>query len=288
MKKILRIFLRMIAILIGIILITWVIAAQFIFQFRTPDRAARKQFSDNDIKIDFSTYTIEGRNIHYAKTGNDTLPTLFFIHGSPGAWDVFEGYLANKQLLEKFRMISVDRPGFGYSDFGRSENLATQSTMISPLFHQLDNGKSRYLVGHSSGGPLIIKLAADNPGMFSALVVLAGSVDPALEEKESWRVPLMYFPLKYMVPGAMRPSNKELWYLKTDLVKLKEDLPKINIPVYIVHGDKDNMVPVGNADYLKKMLVNSPHVELNILRGANHFIPWMHDEEIKEVLLRLR
>ena len=54
----------------------------------------------------------------------------------------------------------------------------------------------------------------------------------------------MYFPLEYIVPGAMRPSNRELWYLKTDLVKLKEDFPKINIPVYIVHGDKDNMVPL--------------------------------------------
>jgi hypothetical protein len=74
----------MVAILIGIILITWIIAAiHFSIQDARP--CSRKQFSDNDIKINFSTYTIEGRNIHYAKTGNDTLPTIYFLHGSPGA-----------------------------------------------------------------------------------------------------------------------------------------------------------------------------------------------------------
>ena len=288
MKKILRIFLRMTAILIGVILITWIIAAQFIFQFRTPDQTAEKQFNDHGIKVDFSTYTIEGRNIYYAKTGNDSLPTLYFVHGSPGSWNAFEGFLADDQLLKKFRMVSVDRPGFGYSDYGRSENLATQSTMISPLFHQLDNRKPRFLVGHSLGGPLIIKMSADNPGMFNALVILSGSVDPALEEKERWRVPLMYFPFEWLVPGAMRPSNRELWYLKTDLVELQNDFPKVNIPVYIVHGDQDNMVPFANAEYTRRKLVNSPSAQIITLKGANHFIPWMRHDEIRDLLLKLK
>lgn len=287
MKKIIRIFLQIMGILITLILLAWILFAQVAFKFRTPDKDAIMAFRKNQVQLSFHDLEIEGHNIHYAQTGNDTLPTLIFIHGSPGSWDAFEAYLQDEELLKKFRMVSIDRPGFGFSDFGRSENLGTQSNLISPCFRQLANGKPLYLVGHSLGGPLIIKLSADNPGRFSGLVILAGSVDPLLEEKESWRVPLMHFPLEYLAPGAMRPSNKELWWLKKDLVDLKKDFAKIDCPVIIVHGDQDNLVPVANSDYARKMLIHSPSVQLRILPGANHFIPWTRFEEIKEMLLKL-
>jgi len=117
--------------------------------------------------------------------------------------------------------------------------------------------------------------------------LLAGSVDPAEEKPEKWRPILYRTPLKFLVPGAMRPSNEELWYLKNDLLLLKKDLSKIDCPVYIIHGDKDNLVPVGNAAYAKEMLVNAKKVETKILPGASHFIPWQHYDEIKEVLMGL-
>jgi pimeloyl-ACP methyl ester carboxylesterase len=46
-------------------------------------------------------------------------------------------------------------------------------------------------------------------------------------------------------------------------------------------------VPVGNVEYAKKKLVNSSSVEIKILPGARHFIPWEQYEDIKEVLLKL-
>ena len=64
-------------------------------------------------------------------------------------------------------MVSVDRPGFGYSDFGQAQHLDMQSIWISPLFYLLANHKPMFLAGHSLGGPMVIKLAADNPEIFS-------------------------------------------------------------------------------------------------------------------------
>ena len=64
-------------------------------------------------------------------------------------------------------MVSVDRPGFGYSDFGQAQHLDIQSLWISPVFTELANHKPMFLAGHSLGGPLVIKLGADNPGLFS-------------------------------------------------------------------------------------------------------------------------
>jgi len=256
-------------------------------QFRISDNDAKKKFSDAGVALYTETVTVDGFNMHYVKTGNDSFPTLFFVHGSPGSWEAFSRYLEDKDLLAKYRMISVDRPGFGDSEFGNAKNLNDQSRLISPLLSLTKNSKPVYIIGHSLGGPMAIRLAADNPQFFSGIVLLAGSVDPAEEKPEKWRPILYRTPLKFLVPGAMRPSNEELWYLKNDLLLLKKDFSKIDCPVYIIHGDKDNLVPVGNAAYAKEMLVNAKKVETKILPGASHFIPWQHYDEIKEVLMGL-
>jgi len=274
-------------IILGIILAVWVILAQSCMQFRISDNDAKKKFSDAGVALYTETVTVDGFNMHYVKTGNDSFPTLFFVHGSPGSWEAFSRYLEDKDLLAKYRMISVDRPGFGDSEFGNAKNLNDQSRLISPLLSLTKNSKPVYIIGHSLGGPMAIRLAADNPQFFSGIVLLAGSVDPAEEKPEKWRPILYRTPLKFLVPGAMRPSNEELWYLKNDLLLLKKDFSKIDCPVYIIHGDKDNLVPVGNAAYAKEMLVNAKKVETKILPGASHFIPWQHYDEIKEVLMGL-
>jgi pimeloyl-ACP methyl ester carboxylesterase len=269
------------------ILLFWLIVAQSCMSFRVSDEDAKKSFAKENIALQFATITVDGRHIHYAITGSDTLPTIFFIHGTPGSWDAFSIYLKDKSLLKKFRLVSIDRPGFGHSDYGKPEHLARQSQLISPVFQLLNNHKQMFIAGHSLGGPMVIKLAADNPGIFSGAVILAGSIDPEEENPEKWRPFLYKTPLNYFVPGAMRPSNEELWYLKTDLVDLKKDFSKITCPVYFIHGESDTWVPPGNVAYGKKMLVNSVHIEETIIPGANHFIPWSKFDLIKTILLKL-
>lgn len=265
----------------------WIVVAPGCMSFRKSDTEMKKDFADHGVTLTTFTERIDGRSMHYAKTGADTLPTIYFIHGTPGSWDAFAGYLRDRELIQHYRLISIDRPGFGYSDYGDAVHLQRQSELISPLFYKLDNGKPNYIVGHSLGGPMIIKLAADNPKVFAALVMLAGSVDPAEEKPERWRPWLFKTPLNWFVPGAMRPSNEELWYLKKDLVDLVPDFNKISAPVFILHGDKDELVPVGNVEYAKKMLAKSTNISVTIFPEENHFIPWTRYREIKELLLHL-
>jgi pimeloyl-ACP methyl ester carboxylesterase len=271
----------------GLILISWLLFAQSCMSFRKSDADEKIEFAKNHVSLNTTIINVQGRHIHYAFTGNDTLPTIFFIHGSPGSWDAFAAYMEDSILLKKFRMVSIDRPGFGYSDYGIAQHLDVQSTWISPVFYRHNNHKPMFLAGHSLGGPMVIKLAADNPGIFSGIVVISGSIDPSEEKPEKWRPLLFKSPLNYFVPGAMRPSNEELWYLKKDLVPLKDDFPKINCPVYFIHGALDTWVPPANVQYGKGLLVNSPKVEETLIPGANHFIPWTKFTEIRDVLLKL-
>jgi len=271
----------------GTILFTWLLFAQGCMQFRKNDEEQIKEFAR--FHVGLKTATIESGNthIHYAMTGSDELPTLYFLHGSPGSWDAFAAYMMDSQLLRKFRMVSIDRPGFGYSDFGKAKHINSQSAVISPLFSLLDNHQPAFIAGHSLGGPMVIKLVADNPGRFSALVVISGSIDPALEKPEKWRGWLRLPLLNLFLPGAFRPSNEEIWYLKTDLYPLQNDFSKISCPVYFIHGMEDTWVPPGNVGYGKKMLVHSSSIKETMIPGANHFIPWTKYEEIRQVLLKL-
>lgn len=274
-------------VILVIVFISWAILAQSCMQFRISDTEAVSRFKKDHVALVTETVHVDGYPIHYVRTGSDSLPTLFFVHGSPGSWSAFEQYLKDSDLLREYRMIAIDRPGFGYSNFGEARDLQTQSDLMSPVIAQLRNGQPMYVIGHSLGGPVAVKLEADNPSTFSGMVLLAGSVDPREEKPEKWRPWLIKTPLELLVPGAMAPSNRELWYLKKDLVTLREDFPKVTCPVWIVHGDKDSFVPVGNAAYAQKLLVNAASVDVIILKGANHFIPWNRYSDIKKVLLAL-
>lgn len=271
---------------ITIFIAAWLIFAQSCVKMRISDSKANEAFKAAGVRLQLHTVTTNGFALHYAQTGSDTLPTLFFVHGSPGSWDAFKTYLQDTDLLKKFRMVSIDRPGFGYSEFGNAKNLQEQSTIISPLLQQLSNGHPIYVVGHSLGGPLAVKLVADNPNTFSGIVLLAAALDPALEPKEKWRGFLLHSSLQLILPGAFKPSNEELWYLKTDLKPLANQFANITCPVWIIHGDKDSFVPVANVNYATNKLTHAQFVKTTILKNAPHFIPWAPwYKDVKKVLL---
>lgn len=260
---------------------------QCTMKFRTNDTVARADFEKRGVVLSLHTYRVDGYDMHYAQVGNDSLPTLFFVHGSPGSWDAFEKYMQDTALLQKFRMVSIDRPGFGFSSFGKARNLEAQSRLIGPLLGIIQNGKPVFAVGHSLGGPMVLRLCIDYPQSFAGLVLLAASVSPQLEKPEKWRPVLFKTPLNYLVPGAMRPANEELWYLKTDLRKMEPELRQIIVPIWILHGDKDPLVPVENVKFIQQQCSNAKPMRTTIIPGANHFIPWQHFQEIRAVLLSL-
>ncbi|MFV8369172.1 alpha/beta fold hydrolase [Flavobacterium sp. LB2R40] len=243
--------------------------------------ASRTAFQDKTISFD-------GYKIHYVETGNIQNPTLFFVHGSPGSWNAFKEYLKDTLLLQKYRMIAIDRPGFGYSDFGNAQNLKVQSERISEFILKMANNKPVILVGHSIGGPVVAKLAVDHPSWYSRLVILAGALDPKAEKPEKWRTVIKVPPLRYLIPGALRPSNDELWWLKHDLINLESDLKKITCDVTIIHGTKDALVPYSNVAFMKKKFVNAKSMDTITIKKANHFIPWSHYEIVRNALLNLK
>jgi pimeloyl-ACP methyl ester carboxylesterase len=270
------------------ILFIWIFLSQcLIMRNRLSDKKAASIFESKNIPLSIRDTVITGRHIHYAVSGDDSLPTLVFIHGSPGSWMNYMKFMWDTAMRKKFRIVCIDRPGFGYSDFGKALHLQKQCELILPVLRSLKTAKPMYLCGHSLGGPVVVQLAASAPDLFTTIVIVAGAIDASQEKNETWRHIMEVKPLYWTLPGAFGPSNTELLYLKKDLIPLQEEFKKITCNVHFVHGDKDTWVPIENIAYGKKMMTHAQSITADTIAGADHQIPWKNKQALTNILLKL-
>lgn len=258
------------------------------FSFRMSPKEVNKYFKEKAIAPDIQNYKVDGRNINYAQIGDTNLPTVFFFHGAPGSWSAFIDFMADTSITNHFRIISVDRPGYGYSDFGNSvTSLETESKLMEPLLDLRNKNQPTILIGHSLGGPVVARLAMDYPQIVDHIVMVAPSIDPTLEPDEDWfRYPLKTPFLRWVLPISFRVTNDEIYHLEDELNDMLPLWKNITIPVTVIQGGKDSLVPAGNADFAKKMLTNSQKVDIVLIEDMNHFVPWSHPHLIKEAIFK--
>jgi pimeloyl-ACP methyl ester carboxylesterase len=270
------------------LLALWLLLARcFIAKNRWSDAKAQKVFTAKNVPLQIKDTVVQNRHLHYAISGPDHLPTLVFVHGSPGSWMHYMKYMWDTAIQQKFRVVAIDRPGFGYSNFGKAMHLQAQCNIILPVLQSLKNGQPMYGCGHSFGGPVMVQLAAMDTTLFSNVVIAAGAIDLGQEKTETWRKIMHVKPLHWLLPGAFAPSNTELLYLKKDLALLQGEFKKVTCKVHFIHGDKDTWVPIKNIAFGQKMLVNARRITADTLRGADHQIPWKNREAFTEMLLGL-
>lgn len=236
----------------------------------------------------FHTYTNGNRPIHYVEVSDDTpKPLVIFIHGSPGSWKGWAEYLTDKDLIEKAHLIAVDRPGFGKSGKGKVErSLAQQAKDLSALLDKADKNQRVVLVGHSYGGPLVARLAMDNPHKITDIIILAGSIDPALEKTKWYQYPAQWKILNWAIPTDLLVTNREILTLKSDLNAMLPLWKNIHQRVTVIQGEKDDLVPPANADFAQKELINAKPLDTIRLPNNNHFLPWNQTELVKQTVLK--
>jgi len=83
--------------------------------------------------------------------------TLFFVHG----WGINKSYFANQvaYFSKKYRVITIDRPGFGESGKNRSDwSTEAYAHDIETVIGKL-NLKNVVLIGHSMAGDIVLQAA---------------------------------------------------------------------------------------------------------------------------------
>lgn len=259
-------------------------------KMRKTDREIKAYLGPHNVNPVIDTLQFMGRDIVYLRTSmHDSLQqAILFVHGSPGSMDAYLDYMADTALLQRADLITFDRPGFGNSGFGVSEpSLARQADLVADMMRPLGY-KRYYLVGHSYGAPVILQAAVRHPQQVAGLCLIAGSVSPTLEPKNvSWRKWIDLPLLRDLLPVSMRVSNEELMSLKQDLTMVEDDWQNLSMPVSVIHGSADALVPFANLDYAKLQLVSSDSVLIKVFPGESHFILWTQQQQVSAELVKL-
>ena len=214
-----------------------------------------------------------GLEVSYFESGNPSLGRIVYVHGSPGNSGAWEDYLLDP--VGGLDSIAIDRPGFGQTRPRRPEpSLAVQASALEPFLEPDAAGRLPVLVGHSIGGPVVVRAAVDYPDRVGAIVVVAGSVDPA-QESMKWFNDLAAEPtVRGLIPEPLAFSNDEIMPLAGELEMLRDRLDAIRCPVVIVHARDDRLVPFANVDYMRRRFPAGTIRDLILLDDGDHFLPW--------------
>ncbi|MEO0512821.1 MAG: alpha/beta hydrolase [Planctomycetota bacterium] len=228
-----------------------------------------------------------GLSVSALRAGDPGAPRLVYVHGTPGDATAFADDL--RDPIPGFEAVSIDRPGFGQTaptDGSKPVPLPSfedQARAIEPL---LTERRERWpvLIGHSLGGPIVARVAADQPGRVGAVVILSGSLDPELEEPKWFNHAADTWLTRRLIGRAMRHSNDEILAAPEQTRRLRRVLANVRCPVLIIHGTEDGLVPVENVDYMTRVFAHVDRVEVVILEGEGHFIPWTQRDLIRRKL----
>jgi pimeloyl-ACP methyl ester carboxylesterase len=209
------------------------------------------------------------------------LTRLILVHGTPGAATGWADYLQTPP--PGMEVFALDRPGFGSSGSGRAwPSLDDQASAVAALLP--DDDRPVVLLGHSLGGAVAARVAADHPHRVAGLVLLAASLSPDLEVVHPLQRIGDWPPLRALLPRNIRHANSELLTFEAELRTLQTRLNRVRARVAIVHGSLDDLVPVANVPYMQAELSGAQALRTMVLPGRNHFLPWNSADVVREAI----
>jgi pimeloyl-ACP methyl ester carboxylesterase len=265
---------------------------------------------------------IDGVRLHYVEAGEGR--PILLLHGANGSlYDFTETIMP--ELARRWHVVAVDRPGHGWSERprGRDMSPAAQAELIRGLAREL--GLERpLLVAFSWSGALALAWALDHPDELAGVVSLAGvAYDWGTPVDLKWRLPAWPLigplvvetasltlgglqieqaaafsfapdlaPPAYsrgavalaLRPASFRANAEDVRNLKPFLRAQAPRYRELRAPVTILHGDADAVV--GLDIHSRRLAREAPGVQLIVLPGAGHLLPYAHPGKIVEAIER--
>lgn len=245
-------------------------------------------FDKHGIRAVINQYAALRRSITYVVMGEDHLPALLFIHGAPASMTIYKDYFTDTELLNRFSLYAVDRPGFGVTDGNAEPSIKKQAEAIFPLAERIHRVHQPLIImAGSYGVPIACRLVMDHPKIIQGLILVAPSLGPGLE-KMYWVTPLLAKGfLSKLVSKEYKAASIEKMHHKKELQKMLPSWNEIDIPVFYLQSENDPIVYPSNADFAKQHLLNAPLLKIHFFKGKKHNIDSKHHVEIRNKILEL-
>lgn len=246
----------------------------------------REHYKHKNFTPCFTTAAYNGKTIHYAQTGIDSLPTILFIHGGPGAWYGWMEYLDDDTLRKNYNLIAVDRLGYGKSEYGKVElSTEEQAGAIKKVLEHFPKSKKVILVGRSYGAPIAALIARDLGSQVEKLVLISPVVTPD-KEKFYWFSGLGRSKLiNWMLPKMFNVATEEKYGHANEMRRILPEWKKVTCPTVIVTGAKDWVADTSNFHLADTLLKNARAKKKYWLPDAGHFITFEKKEFVKNLLI---
>lgn len=273
------------SLLLGLLLL---VGLAWIFDFRQSDTELAAEFAGQQVQPTVRRYRVADRTIRYIETPQlPGKPTVLFVHGAPSSLSFFNEFFRDTTLLGRAQLVAVDRPGYGYSDFGRVEpSVVRQAELLQPLIDRYKSSPYLIVVGSSYGGSVSARLAMNNPGVIDQVVFVSSALGPGLERTYDISYLVDLEPIKSLTPPLLRLANDEKLAHRKALEAILPDWPRITSGITMLHGLRDELVYPTNVAFARKQLRNAQFKEF-ILPDSRHDIVINKRDYIASILLSI-
>lgn len=263
-------------------------------QFRQTDTEIARFFTTHHLEGKIRYEHVNGRTLRYISVGADSLPVLFFLHGSPSSLSIYNRLLTDASLRNKFRMVAIDRPGYGGSGFGKPEpSIEKQAAELWPILRSLKSdtlssprGDRRVIVvAGSYGTSVACRLLMDHPDAADAAVLIAPSLGPGLEKTFDFTHFIEHRWINWAVPRLFRSANTEKLAHRAQLGAMLPYWKNIHVPVFYLQGSLDRLVYPSNAAFAREHLTRCPYLHIEFLPGRPHFFIFSDQPAIVRTIL---
>ncbi|MBV6655712.1 MAG: alpha/beta hydrolase [Mameliella sp.] len=260
-------------------------------EMRISTPAYKKILAENPLGLEakFGKLKKADRELRYLEIGQDSLPLVVFIHGAPSSSSFWRTFLKDTSLLSKAKLMAVDRPGYGYSGYGKPEtSVKKQAALIAEVIRsKREQHPSVILHGSSYGGTIAARIAMDFPDLIDGLLLQSASLMPGKEKTYTFTHITKHWPFRWLLPGSIHVANMEKLSHKIQLDSMAGLWGRIRSASIILHGDSDNLIYPENAIFAKERLVNASFLESKIIDGRKHDLLWTKRQLLKQSLEKL-
>src|SRR4051812_2151358 len=263
-------------------------------------RTADPSWREVDWQAHLHAVEVQGRRVNYVDIGEGDMPPVIFIHGLSGCW---QNWLENiPRLAQERRCLALDLPGFAGSEMPPEKiTIAAYGDTVVDFGRKVGIDDPTDLIGNSMGGFIAAEIGINHADFARRIVlcsaagisitnlkrrpvltaarITAAVTNIVIARREAFvkRPGLRHLALAYVcrhpsridpalafqfMVGAGSHGFTQALDALTDY-DFRDRLDDVKVPVLLVWGREDNLVPVEDADEFERLIPNARKVVLD-------------------------